>query len=144
MDYLGLDKVRNYKQLNNLWSACNALGICLFSTAPTRVYSLEDMASLVREVTGWETSSYEVMRIGELRNQIFRLYNTREGLTAEDDMLPDRFYDEPIDYGPKKGKFLDRELFRKVIDCYYEMMGWDSKGHLKEATKIEYGLEHFG
>jgi len=140
MGYLGADKVRNYKQLSNLWSACDAIGICLFSAAPTRVYSLEDMAVLVREVTGWETSSYEVMRLGELRNQIFRLYNTREGLTPEDDMLPDLFYEQDIDYGPHKGVHLDRQLFRKVMDCYYEMMGWDQQGRLRPATLIDYGL----
>jgi aldehyde:ferredoxin oxidoreductase len=36
MDYLGPDKVRNFKVLNNLWSACDALDFCIFASAPTR------------------------------------------------------------------------------------------------------------
>ena len=141
MEYLGKDKVRNYKMLSNLWSAADGLGICLFATAPTRVYSLEDMAELVHIVTGWETSSYEVMRVGELRNQIFRCYNNREGLGAKDDTLPDRFFDEEIDFGGKKGVRIDRRAFRDAIQCYYEMMGWNEAGELREATLYEYGLD---
>ncbi|MDY0393659.1 aldehyde ferredoxin oxidoreductase C-terminal domain-containing protein [Virgibacillus halophilus] len=102
MEYVGRKKVRNYKALNTIWSAADGLSISLFSTAPTRVYSLEDMAKLIRIVTGWETSSYEVMRIGELRNQIYRFYNYREGFTSKDDYLPERFFNLEIDSGPQK------------------------------------------
>ena len=141
MEHLGKDKVRNFKALNNLWSAADGLGICLFATAPTRVYSLEDMARVVHIVTGWETSSYEVMRIGELRNHIFRFYNYREGLTAADDKLPDRFFEEPIDFGTHKGVKLDRNKFKEAIELYYDMMGWDKTGKPKESTLFDFGLD---
>ena len=72
MDYLGEKKVRNFKALNVLWSAMDALGVCLFATAPTRVLSLRDIAALVASVTGWETSDYEAMRLGALRLTLFR------------------------------------------------------------------------
>lgn len=141
MEYVGNDKVRNFKALNNLWSAADALGICLFSTAPTRVYSLEEMASVLKIVTGWETSSYEVMRLGEMRNHIFRLYNYREGFTSGDDTLPDRFFEEEIDDGPQKGTKIDRDKFQEAISFYYQMMGWNEAGELLPATLHEYGLE---
>lgn len=143
MEYLGLDKVFNYKQLNNLWSAVDALGICLFSSAPTRVYSLEEMAKLLHEITGWETSAYEVMRIGERRNHIFRLYNNREGLTAEADTLPQHLFNEAIDFGAKKGSKLDPELFKAVVKEYYSMMGWDENGIPSNSTLRQYGLAEF-
>jgi aldehyde:ferredoxin oxidoreductase len=141
MEHLGKDKVRNFKALNTLWSAADGLGICLFATAPTRVYSLEDMARVVHIVTGWETSAYEVMRIGELRNHIFRVYNYREGLTAADDKLPDRFFEEPIDFGTHKGVKLDRNKFKEAIELYYDMMGWDKTGKPKESTLFDFGLD---
>lgn len=71
MEYLGLDKVRNYKALNTLWSAVDALGLCVFATAPTRIYSLEKMADLFAAITGFEVSSHEIMRLGEMKT-IFR------------------------------------------------------------------------
>jgi aldehyde:ferredoxin oxidoreductase len=84
MHYLGAKKVRNYKALSNLWSGADALGLCIFAVAPTRVLSLTQMAAMIEAITGWETSSYEIMRWGERRNQIMRVYNNREGLTPAD------------------------------------------------------------
>ncbi len=140
MEYLGEDKVHNFKALSTLWSAADGLGICLFATAPTRVYSLEDMARLVRSVTGWETSAYELMRVGELRYHMFRFYNCREGLTAKEDTLPDRFFEEPIDFGSHEGVKLDRATFERVIKLYYDMMGWDESGKPKASTLYDFGL----
>jgi aldehyde:ferredoxin oxidoreductase len=140
MDYLGKKKVHNFKMLSELWSAADGLGICLFATAPTRVYSLEDMAGLVRCVTGWETSSYELMRIGELRLHLYRVYNNREGIGPEQDVLPERFFEEEIDFGMHKGIKLEKEKFMECIRLYYEMMGWNSKGEPTQATLYDFGL----
>ena len=49
-----------------------------------------DMAAMLGAVTGWVTSSYELMRFGERRLHLMRAYNLREGLSADDDTLPDR------------------------------------------------------
>lgn len=141
MSYVGDTKVRNYKALNNLWSAADALGYCIFAIAPTRVLSLQIMTDQLAAITGWETSSYEILRWGERRNHLMRVYNNREGLTPRDDTLPDRFFDEPIDSGPKQGLALDRQAFRSVIDTYYEMMGWDEQGAPRRATLIDHHLE---
>ena len=140
MEHLGKDKVSNFKALSTLWSAADGLGICLFATAPTRVYSLEEMARLVRIVTGWETSAYEVMRVGQLRYHLFRFYNYREGLSAADDTLPDRFFEEAIDFGTHKGVKINREKFYEAIALYYDMMGWDETGKPKESTLYDFCL----
>lgn len=141
MHYSGLKKVKDYKALNNLWSAVDALGMCIFSSAPTRVYSLEDISALFHHITGFETSSYEIMRFGELKNHLFRLYNYREGMKKEDDKLPDRFFENEINAGALKGKKLDREQFEQNIEFYYEMMGWDENGCPKKATLYDYGID---
>ena len=78
MNYLGKEKVGMYKALNDLWSAVDSLGMCIFASAPTRVYSLAEMAELYHNITGFETSSYEIMRLGNMRNQLFRWYNLRK------------------------------------------------------------------
>ena len=76
-------KVRNFKALNNLWSGADTLGLCIFAIAPTRVFSLTEMAEIVSAATGWDYSAYELMRLGERRNHLMRHYNYREGLSAE-------------------------------------------------------------
>lgn len=141
MEYLGRDKVRNFKALNTLWSAVDALGVCIFAAAPTRVLSLNTITDMLSAVTGWKTSAWEVMRLGELRNHLFRLYNCREGLGPEQDMLPDRFFTEPVDSGAHSGVVLDRAEFEDCVQTYYCMMGWDRNGVPTEGTLLDYGID---
>ena len=140
MNALNDEKVRRFKVLNTLWSALDALDICVFAAAPTRILSMPEMAAMVGAITGWQTSDYELMRWGERRNQIMRLYNAREGFTAGDDTLPARFFDEPIAEGPRTGDVLDRTTFQHAIQTYYALMGWDERGVLTHSTMLEHGL----
>ncbi|MBI3761502.1 MAG: hypothetical protein HY260_06525 [Chloroflexi bacterium] len=141
MWHYGPDKVRNFKVLNNLWSAADALLMCIFAVAPTRLLSLRKMAEMVWAVTGWETSDYEIMRWGERRNHLMRVYNNREGLTSADDDLPGRFFDEAVPSGIHAGRKFDRARFREVIQFYYQMMGWDEAGRPLPATLYDHHLE---
>ncbi|MCC6580205.1 MAG: hypothetical protein IT440_07155 [Phycisphaeraceae bacterium] len=141
MGYLGRRKVRNFKALSTLWSAADALDLCIFAIAPTRLLSLRQMTELLAAATGWETSAYEIMRWGERRFHLMRLYNNREGLTPDADRLPDRFYDQAIGTGPRKGDRLDRAQFMAMIRFYYQMMGWNDQGQPLPATLYDHGLE---
>jgi aldehyde:ferredoxin oxidoreductase len=144
MQQLSLPKVRNYKALATVWSAADALDFCIFAVAPTRVFTLEQMAAMLGAVTGWKTSSYEVMRYGERRLHLMRVYNLREGLSAGDDRLPERFFTEPVREGRWAGTRLDREVFEAAIRCYYRMMGWDEEGVPLPETLLDHHLEEYG
>jgi aldehyde:ferredoxin oxidoreductase len=143
MDYLGAKKVRNFKALNTLWSAADALDLCIFAIAPTRVFSLADMAAMLGVVTGWNTSGYEIMRFGERRLHLMRAYNLREGLTAADDTLPARFFDEAIRMPGARwdGQRLDRAAFTAAVQTYYRLMGWDDAGRPRYETLLDHHLE---
>lgn len=141
MGELSARKVRNFKALNTIWSAADALDFCIFAIAPTRPLSLDGMAELLAAVTGWETSSHEVMRFGERRNHLMRVYNLREGLTAADDTLPDRFFNDPIPAGGHAGAKLDPEAFAESVRTYYRMMGWNELGQPRYETLLDHQLE---
>ncbi len=141
MGDLGPAKVRNYKALNTVWSGADALDLCLFAVAPTRILRLDEMGELLAAVTGWETSGHEIMRFGERRNHLMRIYNLREGLTAADDTLPDRFFDDPIPEGQWAGTRIERARFTEAVQTYYQMMGWDEQGRPLPATLIDHHLE---
>jgi len=134
-------KVRNYNALNLVWSGTDGLGVCLYACAPTRYLRLEQIAELVSAVTGWDFSSHELFRIGERRNALMRWYNYREGFSAADDTLPERFYTEPIHSGRHAGAVIDRVKFRQMIQTYYEMCGWDSQGRPTLAKLYDMHLE---
>lgn len=140
MEQLSLEKVRNFKALYTIWSACDALDLCIFASAPTRALSIEQMSELISAVTGWKTSSYEMMRIGTRRDVAMRMYNLREGLTCEDDILPDRFFETEVTFGRLKGAKLDKELFREMVKAWYSMNGWNEKGEPSQAVIADFVL----
>jgi aldehyde:ferredoxin oxidoreductase len=57
MGHLGEEKLASFKALATLWSGADALDLCIFGIAPTRVLTLHDMGELLGAVTGWNASS---------------------------------------------------------------------------------------
>ena len=141
MGELSPEKVRNFRVLNCIWSACDGIGLCLYACAPTRYFRLSQMVQLVTAVTGWDFSAYEFMRIGERRNALMRWYNYREGFTAADDVLPERYYTEPIRTGRHQGQVIDRNKFAAMLLLYYQMAGWDNAGRPTEAKLVDLHLD---
>ena len=112
------------------------------AVATKAVNSALSVDEMLRAVTGWETSSHELVRFGERRLHLMRVYNLREGLTAAADTLPARFFDDPIHKsGRFDGKRLDREQFVSAVRTYYQMMGWDDAGRPLLETLIDHQLE---
>jgi aldehyde:ferredoxin oxidoreductase len=64
------------------------------------------LVHLITDITGWETKEVELMKIAERTLTFARLFNMREGLTADDDVLPTRYFQ------PKT----DRILTEKALD----------------------------
>ncbi len=85
------------------------------------------LVHLTADITGWETSEFELMRIAERILTMARLFNLREGLTASDDRLPDRYFQPKTD-GILSDKALDPAKMERAKRYYYALMGWDEKG----------------
>lgn len=62
----------------------DSLVVCLFFG-----YNLERQVDVLKAVTGWNTSTAELLRIGQRIVTTMRLFNIREGFTAADDVLPE-------------------------------------------------------
>ena len=100
---LGPGKIRHFVHTQFVWNSFNSLGICNFAAAPYSGLSLPMIAETVAAVTGWSTSVYELMELGERSITMARVFNTREGLTPADDALPDRLY-EVLEPGTEREK----------------------------------------
>ena len=81
-------KVGFYKVDACNFAAIDSLVLCMFVG-----YGPEGWIELLKAVTGWDTGIGELQRIGERILTTMRLFNMREGLTAADDVLPERFFD---------------------------------------------------
>ena len=122
LDDLSAKKVRALIYQMNWGALVNALVMCYF--VPWNSF---EQTEIVRAVTGWNTSTFELMKVGERIMNMTRIFNLREGFTSDDDRLPDRFF-QPHTSGALAETAIDLENFSEAKKIYYEMMGWDKNG----------------
>jgi len=90
--------------------------------------------------TGWNMSLEKIMKVGKRIVNMMRIYNLRAGLTPDLEKPSSRYCSQPVD-GPNKDKSIVPH-FEKMIDKYYQLMGWDRKtGKPLPETLKELGLE---
>lgn len=137
---MGWEKVRLFTYLQHWWSLFNCLDVCIFTFEPVRTFKVNHLVQIVKAVTGWDTSLWELMKAGERATTLTRCFNLKHGLKPEDDRLPDRLF-EGLQAGLLKGSKLDRQEFQQAVRLYYEMMGWDSQSGVPTEGKVyELGL----
>jgi aldehyde:ferredoxin oxidoreductase len=86
-------------------------------------------------VTGWNTSIWDLMKIGERVTTMARSFNIREGFTKSDDWLPERFF-YPHTSGALSKTSVDPVKLKNARNLYYEMMGWNENG-VPSNAKLE-------
>jgi len=135
-DDLGPHKVNMFRDVHLSRIALDCLVLCLFLP-----YDVNQTVDILSAVTGWKTSTTEMLRVAERTMTMARLFNIREGLSAADDKLPNRFF-QPKRNGVLSTKFYDPEQLEKAKSYYYTLMGWDAKTGIPTPEKLqELGIE---
>ncbi len=139
---MGKKKVALFKLWDIYWSLLDLLGVCVFGYVPRSVGSMEELLEIIRSATGWRTSWFELMQVGERSINMARIFNYREGFTSKDDTLPGVFFNN-FKGGPLDGKLaINKEDFQKALRLRYELMGWNPDiGIPAPAKLIELGLD---
>jgi len=101
----------------------------------------DEKLELMKAVTGWNTGWVELLKVAERILTLMRLFNLREGLTAKDDELPQRYYEHKTDGILATKNIVDRATMAKARDWYYYYMGWDTDGVPTPEKLMELGLE---
>jgi len=87
------------------------------------MYLWDELATIIGTVTGSsEDKGSLTMRAATVSNLV-RHFNIREGLTIDDDTLPQWFYRHSLE----KGSITEEELTKMRAD-YYRLRNWDEKG----------------
>jgi len=134
-------KVRAFCYLSNWWALCSTVGVCTIAAAPINILGVAQVVGLVRALTGWDTSLWELFKVVERYKALSRVFNCREGLTPADDQLPKRMF-EPFKEGPLKGVSVDPQDFARALKLYHQMEGWDPKTGWPTFAKLaELGIE---
>jgi len=119
---------------NILWDSSGLCKLSSWALGPQKALDL------INAVTGFQINGMkEFSLMGERINNLIRAFNVREGMTADEDTLPDRLLNEPHKKGPAAGIVL-RENFREMKKRYYEICGWDEKGVPTEKKLRELDL----
>jgi aldehyde:ferredoxin oxidoreductase len=113
------------KKLQDFGVLPDILGICKFyvfvGVGPG------ELASMVSSLTGWDVDGEELLKVGERVYDLQRVFNTREGITKADDLLPERCLRLP-----EFGKYASvkeceiRNLTGMLEDCY-QARGWSKE-----------------
>ena len=133
LEDLGPKKVRALIYVVNSKTLDNCLLLCYI--APW-TYNYIQKTEMIRAVTGWKTTMWELMKVGERTLNMARVFNVREGFTKNDDWLPERFF-HPKTSGALSETAVDPTKLEKARSTYYEMMGWDENGVPKRAKLQE-------
>jgi len=97
-------------------------------------FSLDWYEKFFRAVTGEERSWEDFDRVGDRIYSLIRSFSVEEaeergqGWSKEEDVPPDRWFDDPLTKGNYKGGTLDREKYFDMLDRYYKRRGWDERG----------------
>ena len=143
LDDLGPDKVRMVVYHTCWHQLIDSLVLCNFMP-----FTYDQVSELVGAVTGWNSTVWELMKVGERCLAMTRVFNIREGLGKKDDFLPQRFF-SPLPVGPLQGVSIDKEKFELAKETFYSMLGWDgidgspSQGKLQELG-IEWVSDYLG
>ena len=98
---------------------------------------MKDIASLFSAVTGVDVDENGLFEVAARINNVERAFLVREGIRRKDDSLHGRVMEEPVSTGPHKGKKLDKKKFAKMLDEYYENVGWDRETGIPTRATLE-------
>lgn len=134
--YEGKASVVNYYA--SLCTLCDVLGLCKFSSAWfNNPIGVAEMAGLVTALTGMEMSEEALWETAARVHNLERAYLVREGIRRADDTVHGRMMDEPVSTGPHKGARIDRDNFERMLDEYYDLMGWDRSTGIPKRSTLE-------
>jgi len=113
----------------------NSLIVCDFVP-----FGLDRLAPVLNAATGLNHTPESLEEVGARITNLARRYNLNNGRKYTDDILPERFFKEKSLSGFMRGKKLEKEFFKNIIQKYYAVRGWNKKGEPTKETLEKYQL----
>ncbi len=131
-------KAQIVKDVQDERAAFFSLVLCDF--APISEENCVEMWNLA---SGFNHTVESYIKAGERIWNLVRLFNLREGMNPADDKLPLRLLNDSFTKGPAKDIIITGEEFKKSLQEYYSIRGWDSKGIPTSKKLMELGLNKY-
>ena len=112
----------------------DSLGVCSFAHGG---YGTPLLVKMLSAITGGEWTMDKFMKTGERIFNLEKMFNLREGFAREDDNTPDRFFEEPLTKGLRRGSVIKRDKFKNMMDSYYLERGWDRQKSVPQNDTLD-------
>jgi aldehyde:ferredoxin oxidoreductase len=89
------------------------------------IYTWDRLSRIIAMTTGMELDKEGLTALAARISDQARLFNIEMGLTKADDVLPERFFSEPL---TPSGSVLTKEDYETMRADYYRVRGWDEEG----------------
>jgi len=139
-DSSALDVIESMVTARNEKHLVDSLVICHFTYHMPLPMDLK--IRLLNGATGLSYDDESIALFGQRVEALTRMFNIREGISRESDILPPRFW-QASKAGASEGMtaFVSNDDFEASLDIFYKLRGWDSHGRPTKATLKKTGLD---
>ncbi len=135
-------KVDRIIELQRLRTIFEALSICRFPWVEVG-FELEWYPRYLKAATGSALTMEDLYPTADRIYNLARAFWVREfsqNWSSKMDMVPNRWFTEPLTKGPLKGAKLDKSKYEEMLQMYYSKRGWDNRGIPTKSTLNKLGL----
>ena len=121
------------------------MGLCALSSMwmDRTLFTPEDIALFLNDITGKDYSAEELLKAGEVLQNLERSFNLlHAGFGRSDDMPPRKLTEILVKKGTYEGERLHLDKWNKMLEEYYELHGWEKmNGRPKKERLSALGLD---
>jgi len=106
-------------------------------------FELDWYPKYMKAATGLNITLEDMYRVADRTYALIRAFWVREfgkQWNSSMDMVPARWFTEPLTKGPFKGAKLDKTKYEAMLQTYYKKRGWDKRGIPTKTTLTKLGL----
>jgi aldehyde:ferredoxin oxidoreductase len=138
-DQTKVDKIIELQRLRTIFEA---LTICRLPWVEVG-FELEWYPRYLKAATGLTMTMKDLYPTADRIYNLARAFWIREfgeNWSSNMDMVPNRWFTEPLTKGPLKGAKLDKSKYEAMLQMYYKKRGWDNRGIPTKSELSRLGL----
>jgi aldehyde:ferredoxin oxidoreductase len=106
-------------------------------------FELDWYPRYLKAATGLTLTMEDLYPVADRIYSLARAFWVREfgqNWSSNMDMVPNRWFTEPLTKGPFKSAKLDKSKYEAMLQMYYKKRGWDNRGIPTKSTLDKLGL----
>jgi aldehyde:ferredoxin oxidoreductase len=138
-DQTKVDKIIELQRLRTIFEALTTCRLPWVEVG----FELDWYPRYLKAATGLTLTMEDLYPVADRIYSLARAFWVREfgqNWSSNMDMVPNRWFNEPLTKGPLKGTKLDKSKYEAMLQMYYEKRGWDNRGIPTKSTLNKLGL----